>query len=509
MLLEYVYFVKCPGCEDDRYESFAEAKNCAMSCLSKKPVITQVEICRNDFGECTDSSDLGTIWSWENEMQDVPADNELTTFSKSETFCGDDYFNCEFDELDNVPDNFRKPVPADMTIDQLVEEMEENEDTVECKNCLALFDKSECKHDKGYGWLCRGCQTAVIHHGADLTVGADPLTESSNSETVWLDYEDLRATVYGKKRAADDWDEYDHVGSFSYKVAKSYVMDVLAEDIITDEDLPEGGWDSFETSEEIDAYFDANFDKMLDKYYDQVLEYFREDAEEAFTEAIALNPDAYLYTYNNYLADEADNAWHDRFFNENLVSDDQPTAKELYTTRLTACPECGIDEAFDHVSGFCTCCGHSVKESCKKRSLKEDTSQDYYFEDSKKGMEYLSFQYRGLEIEADYGCDPDSGWATDSCACTLPYYMYDITLDDIITALKKNNLITDEDPDLVVPVDANNDAVYSKVYDLVEQHKVFLFDYFEDSAREDAQYYQDKIWDIYPEWHPMYMDDEV
>ena len=50
MLLEYAYFVKCPDCEDERFEAFDDAKSCAMGCLSKKPVITQVEICRNDFG---------------------------------------------------------------------------------------------------------------------------------------------------------------------------------------------------------------------------------------------------------------------------------------------------------------------------------------------------------------------------------------------------------------------------------------------------------------------------
>ena len=190
MLLEYAYFVKCPNCEDEQFNAFEDAKNCAMGCLSKKPIITQVEICRNDFGECTDSNDMGTIWSWEDMMQDVPSDNTCSTFSKSETFDGDDYFNCEFDELDAAPDNFerpvynrsvpRKPVPTNMTIESLIEEMEENEDTVECKFCEELFDKSECVYDNDYrGYLCHGCQRAIFDHGGDLSVGHAPIEEAA------------------------------------------------------------------------------------------------------------------------------------------------------------------------------------------------------------------------------------------------------------------------------------------------------------------------------------------
>lgn len=67
-MVEYIYFVKCPNCEDEHFDFFDEAKAYALGCLSKKPIITQVEVCRNDFGECTDSYDLGTKWSWEDMM---------------------------------------------------------------------------------------------------------------------------------------------------------------------------------------------------------------------------------------------------------------------------------------------------------------------------------------------------------------------------------------------------------------------------------------------------------
>lgn len=114
-MIEYIYFIKCPSCpecHDEHFYYFDEAKARAMNFLSHKPIITQVEADYNDFHECTDSCDLGTVWSWEDTMKDMPKDNELTTFSKSETLeCDDDYFNCEFDDdsLATVPDNFRKP----------------------------------------------------------------------------------------------------------------------------------------------------------------------------------------------------------------------------------------------------------------------------------------------------------------------------------------------------------------------------------------------------------------
>jgi hypothetical protein len=309
-MVEYIYFVKCPNCEDEHFYFFNDAKDCAMGRLSQKPIITQTEVNRNDFGECTDSCDLGTVWSWEDMMKDVPADPEMTALSKAETFDCDDCFDQEFDGLDNsldtVPDKFSKPlsenaiqdggfrtdgyrtalacydsddfdinvefglqdedeyevedqlyllrpgqtvadlvvylsrkcgftniyvygetsatrgemktaarfetqpgthdyrhygtiedrlveacnkkdskpVPADMTIESLVEEMEESEDTVECKFCYELFDKSECEHDRDYGWLCSRCQRAISEHGGDIVISR-PLGEAKKVDSVY------------------------------------------------------------------------------------------------------------------------------------------------------------------------------------------------------------------------------------------------------------------------------------------------------------------------------------
>lgn len=163
-MIQYIYFVKCPDVEDEPFDFFDDAKNYALNCLSSKPTICQVEVDRNDFGECVNSTDLGQIWSWEDEMSDVSDDNTTNVF------------DLEFDDadisgesiLDSVPDNFRRPVPADMTIDGLVEAMEENEDVVECKECFNLVAKESCtKSDHGY--ICKECAGASLEEAGSLS----------------------------------------------------------------------------------------------------------------------------------------------------------------------------------------------------------------------------------------------------------------------------------------------------------------------------------------------------
>lgn len=183
-MITYTYIVKCPECEDEFFDFFDEAKEFALSCMSKKPIITQTEVERNDFGECTDHCDLGTVWSWEDMMQDTESEDDRV-FSKDETFGIsedlDDFDigpqSDEFDsinnsvnfEIDEISDNFRKPIPEGMTIEQLVEEMEENEDEVECTWCNDLFDKSECRKEVDLGWLCSRCEAAIKSRGETLT----------------------------------------------------------------------------------------------------------------------------------------------------------------------------------------------------------------------------------------------------------------------------------------------------------------------------------------------------
>ena len=207
-MIQYIYFVKCPNCEDEHFDFFDEAKEFALGCLSKKPIITQTEVNRNDFGECTDHCDLGTIWSWEDMMTaDEPAvsvftKDDLKTLDNDPEFDDDDFFAINYEE-DKVVEHINdrpapvestqelhgidnaivdcdiakvithsedekplackgKPVPAGMTIEQLVEEMEENEDEVECVCCQELHPKEDCQYDDKHGWICDDCKDEVV-----------------------------------------------------------------------------------------------------------------------------------------------------------------------------------------------------------------------------------------------------------------------------------------------------------------------------------------------------------
>lgn len=201
-MIQYIYFVKCPNCDDEPFDFFNDAKAFALGCLSNKPIITQTEVCRNDFGECTDSSDLGTIWSWEDETGITDAEPAKSVFTRDDLVAYDDEEDPEFaaldnsvdfeptetpevtetesdskpasesdadetkfhsdDSLDKAPDNFRKPIPDGMTLRELVEEMETNEDTVECVCCQELFPKEDCKYDEKHGWICPECQEEAV-----------------------------------------------------------------------------------------------------------------------------------------------------------------------------------------------------------------------------------------------------------------------------------------------------------------------------------------------------------
>lgn len=112
-MVQYIYFVKCPNCEDEHFDFFDEAKEFALGCLGNKPIITQTEVCRNDFGECTDFSDLGTIWSWEDEANVTDEEPAVNVFTKGDFADYNPDTDPEFDSLDNslddIPDNFCMP----------------------------------------------------------------------------------------------------------------------------------------------------------------------------------------------------------------------------------------------------------------------------------------------------------------------------------------------------------------------------------------------------------------
>jgi hypothetical protein len=304
-MVTYIYFVKCPNCEDEHFDFFDDAKGFALGCLSKKPIITQTEVCRNDFGECTDSSDLGTVWSWEDECADCAevekapepfnrgdfakyadgydpdtdpefADDDsdfrfvndmtealnggdldefkklcneigivtlgdLDNFKKEndatdanildklreyraelgpdfkikeaytdpETECiYNDNIECTNNEdCTDCPNNPKNTVYNGKTLKELVEEMEENEDEVECTWCNDLFPKDMCRKEVNLGWLCSRCADGIMSRGESLTFKENNYWDFLD-EKFDIDFED-EASSDMLDAEADEFAEFD------------------------------------------------------------------------------------------------------------------------------------------------------------------------------------------------------------------------------------------------------------------------------------------------------------
>ena len=160
-MIEYIYFVKCPGCEDEAFDFFEDAKSFALSKLSNKPLIYQVEVERNDFGECTDSQDLGTVWSWEEIMSDVPMEHECHHDGE----CRGDKCTCHHDEvpadsqvydkslftldIDNDPEF----TELDNSISDFPEDDQEEDFLLEERNAYSFRGYSII--DTGFDWMVK------------------------------------------------------------------------------------------------------------------------------------------------------------------------------------------------------------------------------------------------------------------------------------------------------------------------------------------------------------------
>lgn len=316
-MITYIYLVKCPNCEDEHFDFFDEAKAFAMSCLSQKPVITQTEVCRNDFGECTDHCDLGTVWSWEDVMKDTYTDAEPATsiFTKDDFTAFEGDYNPENDpefyEMDNsvdcevvepetpeVSSVERRPIPEGMTIEQLVEEMEENEDTVECTWCNDLFDKSECRKEVDLGWLCSRCEMAIKSRGETLTF-----------------------------REGNYWD-------------------FLDEDITAERSIKELVKDSINH-----LVNDLGKDSSAEDFADDVIL----DIERNYDNFVPDNPEKHR-KWASAIASEVSRQLNNQI-DENLTTEiEADEIDEVLDSHLKLCPECG-EESFDIETGICVECG--------------------------------------------------------------------------------------------------------------------------------------------------------
>lgn len=366
----YLYLVKCPNCEDEFFDFFDEAKEFALGRISEKPIITQTEVERNDFGECTDHCDLGTVWSWEDMMKDTATDAEpaKVIFTKDDLkdyvpeedpeFSDDFYFDEELiedyarrisfknnadrkefnrlcseigiftgEDLDrfmvdqeaddgNLLDklrayraelgpNFRvadserpqrKPIPEGMTIEELVEAMEENEDTVECTKCGGLFEKAACHHNKeGFGWCCTNCEPA------DTLI--EETEETQELATIVKDSINHLINDLGKDPWADDF----------------------ADDVIAD--------------------IETNYDT----YVPEDIEHYNH-----WCDAVACEVSRQV---NNQITEEVEELHDLGNTYDGGYPEDELEDAETYRNRLELCPECGDEHSYDKETGFCINCG--------------------------------------------------------------------------------------------------------------------------------------------------------
>lgn len=356
-MIEYIYIVKCPNCEDEHFHFFDEVKACAMGYISDKPIITQVEVERNDFGECTDSHDLGTVWSWEDLMADTVTEDESAKciFTKDDLKHMANGEDPEFDKIDNSLDyepetseisSFeRKPIPEGMSIKELVEAMEENEDTVECAGCEELFSKEDCFHKDGIGWLCGDCEDRIVK----CTWCEELYDRSECRKEVDLGWLCDRCEAAIKSRGetltfreGSYWDFLDE------DLEDTRTLADLVKDSISHltNDLGKDPWaDDFtdDVIADIENNYDVDIPSEPEKYRD-------------WASAIACEVSRQL---NNPLDEEVkelrdfDNEYEDTIPEE---TPELPEPDEVSDSHLRLCPECG-KETFDLETGICVDCG--------------------------------------------------------------------------------------------------------------------------------------------------------
>ena len=347
-MIQYIYFVKCPNCDDEPFDVFEEAKTYALSCLSNKPIISQIEVNRNDFGETKESNNLGTVWSWEDLMSDIPSKDTESTFSKSETLCVFD----DFDSLDDCLELESLDLSRELTIEDLVEEMEKNEDTVECKYCNDLFSKEACTYKEGLGYVCEGCNETP------------DITESFNSnDKVKLEYKGLTIDVAGPMDNEGQYDTSTYTDDYTYAISKDDIIDTIWQVFLSDEDVSDfkGGIEALDNAANniIGDYLNTHFDTLFTKYYDELLKYYEKQALDSFEE------DYYWYSEKRNPLPEPEDDFRDETKPiEEAISSTKSMLDELedsesYLKHLTGCPECG-ESTFDLETNMCINCGFNV-----------------------------------------------------------------------------------------------------------------------------------------------------
>lgn len=378
-MIEYIYIVKCPGCEDEMFNFFTDARMQCDLLMSKKPSITQVEVERNDFGECTDSHDLGTVWSWEEAMKDTEgeyteAEPTKSIFTKDDLKLMADGQDPEFDNLDNA---------VDCEIDEISEKKPIEEDL------LSSYEYTRMTKEELYDRLVNKFEDVEIDVG-DLGITDVPFYDGgrySNSALVAMFEDDVfYVTMW---HYSDDGEETES-GSYDFETDSfeelwdelmSYKPEALVE-CSERKPIPEGM-----TIEQLVEEMEANEELIAERSLDVLVkdsinhlvnDLGKDSSAEDFADDVILDIER---NYDTFVPETPENyrKWASaiagevsRQLNNQLGEDIEPDelhdlgneydggypneTPEVSNSHLKLCPECG-KETFDIETGICVDCG--------------------------------------------------------------------------------------------------------------------------------------------------------
>jgi rubrerythrin len=339
------------------------------------------------------------------------AEPAVSVFTKDDLKCANASCDPEFDNLDNsvdfepeimkvsahdeTLDNCRKSIPAEMTLEELVEAMEANEDTVECVICEELFPKADgVKH--GHGYICPTCNNIettenpfdqefsepeddVVDKFSEMTVGravADLIVDEFEAISGYdAAVETIQNTKIPKTEQVKILDTIDHIR----KEEEEHIDELKAitlEDKVLDEDLEDETVECAgceETFPKDECFYKDDIgwlcgdcedtivkctwcEELYDKgecRYEVDLGWLCDRCEAAIKsrgETLTFKEGSYW----DFLDEDITTELHDL---GNEYDGGYPTeTPEVSDSHLKLCPECG-KERFDPETGICIDCG--------------------------------------------------------------------------------------------------------------------------------------------------------
>lgn len=269
--------------------------------LDKLPFVDELEVSYDANGEIEDVFNYKTIW--DHTMSDQEAEAAVADATDTEDAYWDFKGNQEVEAEKNKNDI------GDTTwfesMDNLVEEMEENEDMVECKECFDLFPKTDCiKID--FGYVCPTCH----NNGKVFTVSDNeifnvdfPEYEKMNIENDMIpadtEKEPTNEPSLITKEILDQVDPADHDDPVGAEGEPGLTPEEAVPFLVNDEVEAVAG---YEQAAEVVADSDLeNKEEILD-----TIEHIKEEEEEHIEELQDLVDDEIIEVENDPISDEAE-----------------------------------------------------------------------------------------------------------------------------------------------------------------------------------------------------------